>query len=326
MKPVGRAVRQRNSGLVLANNTTLAEVRWRGWGSNMRICRQRAIIPCGFLLLTMPQAFFFITYIIMHEKQLLPSPTNSRIQRAENDKPFFSPAAGTYQPGVAYENGNTFFKPQGDYIQRLEQEDNQIFNDNNYAEQEGKNPPGWDELHKYKHAAGGTMRVTHFTTKNAANDPFSGYADKAKKLLQEHNLDINVADGGTLNFERSVQDMDDVKELRKMAGATGKEVTTRVAAISVPYSTVKGFDLSDINGQAISGEDYPPYLLINSNNKSADNVTLLHEMGHTANVPGLKDVPVNAKDAVQNFMLYGDNRTDMLKQQVIAMAKAYFAV
>jgi hypothetical protein len=80
-----------------------------------------------------------------------------------------------------------------------------------------------------------------------------------------------------------------------------------------------------LNGQTISGTEWLPFVLLNAGNKSADKVTLLHEIGHAANVPGLKDVEVKPTDVVQNFMLYGDNRTDMLKQQVIAIAKAYFS-
>ncbi|MCW3107229.1 MAG: hypothetical protein JWQ09_1735, partial [Segetibacter sp.] len=59
--------------------------------------------------------------------------------------------------------------------------------------------------------------------------------------------------------------------------------------------------------------------------KSPDNVTLLHEIGHAAKVPGPKDLEVGPNDAVQNFMLYGTNRTDMLRNQVIAIAQAYFS-
>lgn len=191
------------------------------------------------------------------------------------------------------------------------------------------NPPGWDELHGYKHPGGATVRITHFTVQGAAADPFSGYVAKAKTMLQEHGLGIDVFEAGTINFPRALQDQDDVKQLRMEAHKKFQDKQNddkaRLPVISAVYSELKGFEAHNLAGQTISGTEWLPFVLLNTGSKSPDNVTLLHEIGHAANVPGAKDIEVGANDAVQNFMLYGTNRTDMLRNQVIAIAKAYFS-
>ena len=191
--------------------------------------------------------------------------------------------------------------------------------------QRNPNPPGWDELHNYKHPGSVKVRLTHFKTSNAASDPFNDYAAKAKSMLQEHNLGLDIVEGGDIDFQTPLQDMDDVKNLRMAAHKKFQDTTPRLPVISAVYSSVKGFDASDLNGQAIKNTDWLPFVILNSANKSADSVTLLHEAGHAANVPGNTDLPVGPNDIVENFMLYGNNRTDMLKQQVIALATAYFS-
>ncbi len=196
---------------------------------------------------------------------------------------------------------------------------------NNSFIQRTPNPPGWDELHNYKHPGSVVVRFTHFKTANATSDPFNDYAAKAKTLLQQHNLGMAVVEGGEINFQTPLQDLDDVKNLRMEAHKKFQDTTPRLPVISAVYSSVKGFDASNLNGQTVKNTDWLPFVILNSSNKSTDNVTLLHETGHAANVPGNVDLPVRPNDTVQNFMLYGANRTDMLKQQVIAIANAYFS-
>lgn len=65
-----------------------------------------------------------------------------------------------------------------------------------------------------------------------------------------------------------------------------------------------------------------PFVLINTNHMSADGVTLLHEIGHAADCG---HIAASSGDVVQNFMSYGGNRTDMLRDQVIKISKSFFA-
>jgi hypothetical protein len=193
--------------------------------------------------------------------------------------------------------------------------------------QRSPNPPGWDELHNYKHPGSVALRFTHFTTKNLTNDPFNDYAAKAKTLLGQHNLGLNVVEGGEIDFQTPLQMVDDVAQLRAAVDKKGLDTTTRLPVVSAVWSTEKGFDASDLNGETFKGMgSWLPFVVLNTANTSADKVTALHEAGHAASVPGRVDTPVGKDDAVQNFMLYGDNRTDMIKPQILAIVKAYFAV
>lgn len=196
------------------------------------------------------------------------------------------------------------------------------------AVQRAPNPPGWDAIHNYKHPGGATVRITHFTTKNVSGDPFNDYVAKAKALLQQHGLNLDVLEKGPVDFERPVQDMEDVQAVRMAAHKAfqdkQKDDKARLPVISTVYGSINGKDEHGINGQTFTGTEWLPFVFINAANKSADSVTLLHEIGHAAGVPGQVDLPVKAEDSVENFMLYGNNRTDMNKMQLLAIVKAYF--
>lgn len=196
--------------------------------------------------------------------------------------------------------------------------------------QRAPNPPGWNEIHSYKHPGGATIRITHFSTKNVSSDPFNAYVAKARVLLQQHGLNLDVLEKGIIDFERPVLDMDDVKEVRMTAHKAFQDKQNddkaRLPVISTVYGSINGGEEHGINGQTFKGTEWLPFVFINAANKSADSVTLLHEIGHAASVPGLVDQPVKKEDAVENFMLYGNNRSDMNKMQILAIVKAYFSV
>jgi hypothetical protein len=228
--------------------------------------------------------------------------------------PFFQPGLAVNEPDNIMRmpdpssNKNRFFKPAANIIQR-----------------QGKNPPGWDDLHNFKNPGSVTVKFTHFKTKNVTTDPFGGYSTKAAKLLKEHNLGLDVIEGGEVDYQSPLQIQDDIMELREAVDKLGKDTTTRLAVISAVWSANAAFNFSDLNGETFKGTKWPNFVVLNVANTSADNVTALHEAGHAANVPGRVDLPVSPTDAVQNFMLYGNDRTDMIKPQVIAMANAYFS-
>ena len=203
---------------------------------------------------------------------------------------------------------NSFFKPAENIIQR-----------------ESKNPPGWDEMHNFKNPGSVSVKFIHFTTKNITTDPFSGYSTKAAALLKEHNLGLDVTEGGVVDYQSPLQIQDDIVALRAAVSQLNKDTTTRLPIISAVWSANAAFDFSDLFGETFKNTQWPAFVVLNAATTSADNVTALHEAGHAANVPGRVDLPVSPTDAVQNFMLYGDNRTDMIKPQVLAMAGAYFS-
>ncbi len=230
----------------------------------------------------------------------------------QKQTPFFQPGHAMNEPDTLMHmpnlSPNSFFKPASNIIQR-----------------EPKNPPGWDEMHNFKNPGSVKVKFIHFATKNVTTDPFSGYATKAATLLGQHNLGLDVAEGGVVDYQSPLQIKDDVLELREAVDKLGKDTTTRLPVISAVWSDNASFKLTDINGEAFKDTKWPAFAVLNVANRSADDVTALHEAGHAANVPGRVDLPVSPTDAVQNFMLYGDNRTDMIKPQVLAMANAYFS-
>jgi Domain of unknown function (DUF4157) len=185
-----------------------------------------------------------------------------------------------------------------------------------------RNPPGWDEIHNYKHPGSVTLGLAVFKTTGMSKD-FSGrYIEVAQKMLKEHGLRLDVYIHSTaLKWTMPLQTIDQVSDLRMLAHQAYQDTRPRLPVIFAPmhYSTHS-------TGQTFSNTDWLPFVVINSEEESSDGVTLLHEMGHAAKVPGDVDKPVGPSDAVNNFMLYGSGRNDMHKKQVIALAQSYFAV
>ena len=184
-----------------------------------------------------------------------------------------------------------------------------------------KRPPGWDEIHNYKHPGNVVVGLTIFKTTGMSKDFVARYVEVAKKMLKEHGLGLDVYTHATkLDWTLPLQTIEQVLELRMLGHKAYQDVRPRLPIFFAPmhYST-------HTTGQTYPKTDWLPFVVINSEEESQDGVTLLHEMGHAANVPGRKDAPVGKDDVVHNFMEYGENRNDMHKQQVIAIAKAYFA-
>ena len=184
-----------------------------------------------------------------------------------------------------------------------------------------KKPPGWDELHNYKHPGNVVVGLTIFKTTGMSKDFSARYVEVAKKMLKEHGLGLEVYTHATkLDWTLPLQTIEQVLELRMLGHKAYQDTRPRLPIFFAPmhYST-------HTTGQTFSKTDWPPFVVINSEEESQDGVTLLHETGHAADVPGRKDAPVGKDDVVHNFMEYGDDRNDMLKPQVIAIAKAYFS-
>jgi len=192
-------------------------------------------------------------------------------------------------------------------------------------------PPGWKDLHEYKHPGNVKVRLTLFWTSNVSADPAPELIDKTEKMLKEHGLSLDVYPAKqkqasmTLPFTDEIVGKDQFQELRMLAHKAyddkGKPCRLPVIFCKVQAST--GADKCELQGMAVKDTGWLPFVIINVNSSAADKVTLLHEIGHSAN---LVHIPKGKDDIVSNFMSYETNRTDMLRNQVIAIAKAYFSV
>jgi len=184
-----------------------------------------------------------------------------------------------------------------------------------------RNPPGWDEIHHYKHPGSVTLGLAVFKTTGMSKDFVARYIEVAKNMLNEHGLRLDAYIHSTaLKWTIPLQTIDQVTDLRMLGHQAYQDTRPRLPVFFAPmhYSTHS-------TGQTFSNTDWLPFVVINSEEESPDGVTLLHEMGHAAKVTGDVDVPVRPGDAVNNFMLYGTGRNDMHKKQVIALAQSYFA-
>ncbi|HEY9735107.1 MAG TPA: Ig-like domain-containing protein [Trichocoleus sp.] len=139
----------------------------------------------------------------------------------------------------------------------------------------------------------------------------------------------------TLQFSDEVYLYDQVLELRHKAHeAFGGDEYPRLPVIVCPFrqSLVSG---EIATGMAVKNRPeapskWLPFVLINSQIKSLDSVTLLHEIGHAAGLG--HEGEVKKEHAVINFMQYFDPKSTSLPgrdglspHQVKTLANAYFA-
>jgi hypothetical protein len=95
----------------------------------------------------------------------------------------------------------------------------------------------------------------------------------------------------------------------------------RLPVIFAPFDNLTGGDPCRTTGWTILWTNWLPFVLINADKVAADNVTLLHEIGHGAMGAGHP----SEKGSETNFMSYGKDRKGMLKTQILKMVKCYFA-
>lgn len=207
----------------------------------------------------------------------------------------------------------------------------------------GERPPGWEKVHNYVHPGTYTLRLAIFWASSVteADDPIPGYFNEAKRLLNAHGLNLQAYPATqkhpstTLQFSDEVYLHDQVLELRHKAHeAFGGDEYPRLPVIVCPFRQ------SLVSGEIATGmavKDRPnapsnwlPFVLINSQIKSLDSVTLLHEIGHAAGLG--HEGEVKKEHAVINFMQYFDpkstdlsGRDGLSPHQVKTLAKAYFA-
>jgi hypothetical protein len=152
------------------------------------------------------------------------------------------------------------------------------------------------------------------------------YVAAANKLLQEHNLVLDICPGvnkvveRTLAFDELVN-ISHEETLRNMAHKSHYH-EGRIPVIFCRFSGPIGGN-SDTNGYVVRLGNWLPFILINVDNDSSDNITLLHEIGHASDFGHQKST---SSDAYPNFMSYPPpDRTGILRNQVIKLARSYFA-
>src|SRR4051794_24861742 len=193
-------------------------------------------------------------------------------------------------------------------------------------------PPGWDEVNNYKQPGDLKVRLTLFWAASVKSDPAKRLVDVATRMLKEHGIGIDVYQTSlktpamTLPGDRSMPAMSDefdayANVLRHQCHQIYQDARPRLPVIFVPFSGARGGEPCDVNGVCMKNKGWMSYVIINSDLTSKDGVTLLHEIGHAAD---LGHQGTGTSDAVENFMNYGENRTNMTAIQVKAIAKGYF--
>ena len=156
-----------------------------------------------------------------------------------------------------------------------------------------------------------------------------GETSKAKKVLDEHNLQLEVWPPGaiktpanTLIYPEPVPH-DSVEDSNNKAIYT--DVLTRARSLvssKVPFSVFATVVFGQFQhpGKGIT----PPYvglitpLCLISPNPNTDRMDVLHELGHASDL--------HHEGEAKNFMNPTDGRSEMMRFQVEKMAKSWFSV
>ncbi len=221
------------------------------------------------------------------------------------------------------------------------------------------NPTRFKELLKldFKNPKAVTIKVTMFWTKSAGTPShIPNYRTTAKSALGAHNLTLDILEPEKkiLDYNgaaRTDEEINEIRGLAEIAFPTSKGAG-RLPVIVCPFvqifpnqgvSTFGDFGMTKVSqtggSVVIDGVTWLPFVMINSLANSADNITLVHEIGHAA---GLKHLPANLLlevqpgamefltaqkiDVTKNFMNDGKDRQEQLfAYQIQKLAGAYFA-
>ncbi|NEV63983.1 M3 family oligoendopeptidase [Thiorhodococcus minor] len=181
-------------------------------------------------------------------------------------------------------------------------------------------------IHQYRYPVRRKLQCCFFWTANAQKNNAPAYVTAASRLLDEHNLELDVCPGvektaaHTLPFNALV-DISHEEELRNLAHKAHYH-EGRIPVIFCRFAGALGGE-SDTLGYLVRLENWLPFILINVDKTSEDGVTLLHEIGHASDCGHVKS---KKGDLYPNFMSYPPpTRTGILRNQVIRLAKSYFA-
>jgi hypothetical protein len=172
------------------------------------------------------------------------------------------------------------------------------------------------------------LRVSLFQTRAVPSDSLaSQLVQKATSLLQQNGghfvLDF-VRFTTPLPFDGEVMVDDEFEKVRDLANAAGAppDRLTVIFMVATPNACRPESIQCQKPAHGATPKDRfgKSYTLINSGWRAADQVTLLHEMGHAA---GLN--PGNHESDQVNFMSLGTDRVKMRDDQIAVLGKAFFA-
>ena len=158
---------------------------------------------------------------------------------------------------------------------------------------------------------------------------FGGLAGRqmqqADALLREHGMHLNIWPSEvktgltTLEFPDRVIEEDDYNEMRRrvmdILATNGKS-----RALPVLFAQYR-FPSNGLTKFASKGVFWPTPIVLVSPTGAADNVTLLHEMGHAAS---LDHDRTSTGATGRNFMNETESRSTLMRWQIETMANAFF--
>jgi hypothetical protein len=180
----------------------------------------------------------------------------------------------------------------------------------------------------YKHPKRVRITIACVYLNNHFKPDDQGVVAKAKEMLDKHGLELDVwpaygkkSSINTLDFGYDIipPDAEVYKALRAAVNAKIKQGGCNfVAPMPAVFGVFKHSGLG-ITPPSMANK-YTPACMV-APGVNVDKMTLLHEIGHGAGLPDISGA-AHAK----NFMFFGENRTNMYRSQVEAIAKATFAV
>lgn len=190
------------------------------------------------------------------------------------------------------------------------------------------------------HRKGGTpggaapkrLKISLFWTRAAQREAISSaLIQKARDLLKSNKnlFTLDVLPNRTiLPIDKTQNDTDpescgsgDFVEVQRLAEQSAVHAPDRIPVIFYTSEFVLGpyGDVRDANSHGCGYQPSPGrgFAMINSRKVAADQVTLLHEMGHGAGLP-------HRFEARANIMSYGPSRTDIADDQLKVFGSCFF--
>ncbi|MFN8344522.1 MAG: hypothetical protein U0X91_05945 [Spirosomataceae bacterium] len=198
---------------------------------------------------------------------------------------------------------------------------------------DNKVPKAFSDDHNYKHPGRVSVPISIFWEDKTLPDALEFYIEVARMLLEKHGLVLDVQRHQLKKYESDRRGSDNVvlledlrekaEKLRKKVDDTGISTAGRLVVIVSAWLTLPAG--GEAFGETFKTKDFPNrknFVILYPNQFESKGLTLLHEMGHAAE---LRHVSSGTNPSVENFM--NDINAgrppgpDMLKNQVIAIAK-----